>query len=403
MKIAAIIAEYNPYHNGHRLLVRQVRSAGAQAVIAVMGGDWLQRGEPALFPKRIRARAALTCGVDLVLELPLPYAAATAERFAWGAVFILSALGCVDTLAFGSECGELPPLERCAAALREPRLDKELRRRMGEGLSYAAARQQGVEALYGPEAAVPLARPNDTLAVQYLVELAKVGGSIRPFTIPRQGAGHDSASPCGGEGERPPTASASWLRQRLRAGEWEEAKPYIPPPAWALYREAMEAGHWAASARLELPLLAVLRRMTQEDFAALPDLSEGLEHRLWRAVQKGRSLQEILELAKTRRYTHARLRRLLLAAYLGLPAGACREEPPYIRVLGMNAAGAQVLSMAKGRAALPISHSLARLERLGGRAKAFTALEARAANLYGLLCPVVPPCGTDYTNSIITL
>ena len=113
MKIAAIIAEYNPYHNGHRLLVRQVRSAGAQAVIAVMGGDWLQRGEPALFPKRIRARAALTCGVDLVLELPLPYAAATAERFAWGAVFILSALGCVDTLAFGSECGELPPLERC--------------------------------------------------------------------------------------------------------------------------------------------------------------------------------------------------------------------------------------------------------------------------------------------------
>ena len=203
MKIAAIIAEYNPYHNGHRLLVRQVRSAGAQAVIAVMGGDWLQRGEPALFPKRIRARAALTCGVDLVLELPLPYAAATAERFAWGAVFILSALGCVDTLAFGSECGELPPLERCAAALREPRLDKELRRRMGEGLSYATARQQGVEALYGPEAAVPLARPNDTLAVQYLVELAKVGGSIRPFTIPRQGAGHDSASPCGGEGERP--------------------------------------------------------------------------------------------------------------------------------------------------------------------------------------------------------
>ena len=143
--------------------------------------------------------------------------------------------------------------------------------------------------------------------------------------------------------------------------------------------------------------------MTQEDFAALPDLSEGLEHRLWRAVQKGRSLQEILELAKTRRYTHARLRRLLLAAYLGLPAGACREEPPYIRVLGMNATGAKVLSMAKGQTALPLSHSLARLERLGGRAKAFTALEARAANLYGLLCPAVPPCGTDYTNSIITL
>ena len=210
MAVAGIIAEYNPFHRGHAWQIQEVRRRlGADtAVVACMSGNFVQRGDFAILAKHPRAEAALAGGVDLVLELPTPWSAATAERFAWGAVFILSALGCVDTLAFGSECGELPPLERCAAALREPRLDKELRRRMGEGLSYAAARQQGVEALYGPEAAVPLARPNDTLAVQYLVELAKVGGSIRPFTIPRQGAGHDSASPCGGEGERPPTASA---------------------------------------------------------------------------------------------------------------------------------------------------------------------------------------------------
>ncbi len=403
MKVAAVVAEYNPYHNGHRLLVRAARAAGAEAVVAVMGGNWLQRGEPALFPKGVRAKAALTCGVDLVLELPLPYAAATAERFAWGAVFTLAALGCVDTLAFGSECGDLALLERCAAALADPRLDEELRRRMASGLPYAAARQQGVEALYGPETAAPLSRPNDTLAVQYLAALAQIGGNIRPFTVPRRGAGHDSAAPCPGDEEDPPTASASWLRQRLMAGEWAAAEPYLPAPAWELYREAMEAGRWADPARLELPLLAVLRRMSQEDFAALPDLSEGLEHRLWTAARRGRSLREVLELAKTRRYTHARLRRILLAAYLGIPAGACREAPPYIRVLGMNAAGAEVLSGAKGRAALPVSHSLARLERLGGRAAAFAALEARATDLYGLLCPEVPPCGTDYTNSIIVL
>lgn len=402
MRVAGIIAEYNPFHNGHRLLVRAVRRAGADAVVAVMGGNWLQRGEPALFPKEVRTGAALRSGVDLVLELPLPYAAATAERFAWGGVGLLLALGCVDTLAFGSESGCLAPLERCAAALGDSRLDGEIRRRLGEGVPYAAARQQGVRALFGPEAAEPLSRPNDTLAVQYLRELAGLGGGLTPFTIPRQGAGHNSDRPGpAGEGGEPPTASASWLRQRLLAGSWEEAAPYLPAETREVLESAIKQGSRADPARLELPMLAVLRRMKEPDFAALPDVSEGLERRLAAAVKASATLPQLLEKAGTKRYPNARIRRILLAAYLGIPKEAAHTPPPYLRVLGMTPRGAEVLAKAKKTAALPLSGSLARLERTGGTAAAFAALESRSTDLYGLLLRQAAPCGGDYRNPVV--
>lgn len=397
MLVTAIIAEFNPFHNGHELLVRAARAEGGDCgVVAILSGNWLQRGEPALLPKGERVRAALASGVDLVLELPLPYAAATAERFAYGGVALAEALGCVDRLAFGSETGALPPLEQCAAALADPRLDELLRRELTGGLPYAAARQRAVAELFGEETAAPLSRPNDTLAVQYLYELGKRQSAIRPFTIGRQGAGHDSGAPQG------MTASASWLRERFLAGEREALPPYLPAVSRESLEEAARTGRWADPARLELPLLAVLRRMGPRDFAALPDISEGLENRLMAAVREGRSLREVLERAKTRRYSHARLRRLLLAAYLGIPKDASHQPPPYLRVLGMTSAGAKILARAKEAAALPVSQSLARLERLGGRAAEFARLEARATDLYGLLCQPPLPCSTDYTNPVIT-
>lgn len=401
MRITGIIAEYNPFHNGHHLLAQSARRAGADAVVAVMGGNWLQRGEPALFPKEVRARAALLSGVDLVLELPLSYAVAAAERFARGGVSLLLGLGCVDTLAFGSECGDLPALERCATALADPRLDGEIRRRLAQGFPYAAARQQGVAALFGEETAAPLSRPNDILAVQYLRELARLGGGLRSFTIPRQGAGHHSAAPCPGADGAPPTASASWIRGRLLAGEWEQAAPCLPAGSREVLKGALTQGHWADPARLELPLLAVLRRIGPDDFARLPDLSEGLEHRLAEAVRCSATLAELLDRAVTKRYPRARLRRILLAAYLGIPPDLGAAPPPYLRVLGMSPRGAQVLARAKGTASLPLSHSLARLERTGDRAAAFAALESRATDLYGLLCTARRPCGTDYQNPLV--
>ena len=405
MRITGIIAEYNPFHNGHLFLVQAARRAGADAVAVVMGGNWLQRGEPALFPKEVRARAALRCGVDLVLELPLPYAAAPARQFANGGVAALAALPGLDTLAFGCESGGLPPLLRCLRALEHPALDRELRRLMGAGLPYAAARQQAVAALAGEEAAAPLSRPNDTLAVQYLQALAGLSGrEIRPLAVPRQGAGHNSAapsSPAPGEGGLP-TASASWIRGRLMAGDWQGAAGFLPAASLRTLEEAARAGRMADPARLELPLLAVLRRMSREEFARLPDLSEGLEHRLWGAVRQGKGLAELLALAGTKRYPTARLRRILLAAYLGIPAGADRRPLPYLRVLGMTPRGAEALAVCRRAGmALPVSHSLSRLKGLGGEAGALAELEARAGDLYGLLYPVPECCGGEYRLPLI--
>ena len=216
MTVTAIIAEYNPFHNGHQRLARAAREAGGEGsgVVAVLSGNWLQRGEPALLPKGERVQAALLSGVDLVVELPLPYAAATAERFAYGGVALAEALGCVDRLAFGCEAGELLPLEQCAAALLDPGVDAAIREGLGEGLSYAAVRQRAVAACLGEEAAAPLSRPNDTLAVQYLYELKRRGSAIQPLPVLRQGAGHHSDA----ADEVTSTASASWIRGRFQIG-----------------------------------------------------------------------------------------------------------------------------------------------------------------------------------------
>ena len=405
MRITGIIAEYNPFHNGHLFLVQAARRAGADAVAVVLGGNWLQRGEPALFPKEVRARAALRCGVDLVLELPLPYAAAPARQFAGGGVAALASLPGLDTLAFGCESGGLPPLLRCLRALEHPALDRELRRLLGAGLPYAAARQQAVAALAGEEAAAPLSRPNDTLAVQYLQALTALPGrEIRPLAVPRQGAGHNSAAPsCPAPGEGGlPTASASWIRGRLMAGDWQGAAGFLPAASLRTLEEAARAGRMVDPARLELPLLASLRRMPREDFARLPDLSEGLEHRLWGAVRQGKSLSELLALAGTKRYPTARLRRILLAAYLGIPAGADRRPLPYLRVLGMTPRGAEALAVCRRAGmALPVSHSLSRLKGLGGEAGGLAELEGRAGDLYGLLYPAPECCGGEYRLPLI--
>ena len=187
--VAGIVAEYNPFHNGHAHLIEAARAAGATHIVAVMSGSFVQRGGPACAPKTVRANAAVACGADLVLELPLPYAMATAERFAAGAVGILGGLGCVDVLAFGSECGDIDLLAKAAGAVLAPYCGEYTKNLLDTGVTYARARQKAVEELYGPEVAEVLSSPNNTLAVEYLKQISLQELRIAPFTIPRAGAG----------------------------------------------------------------------------------------------------------------------------------------------------------------------------------------------------------------------
>ena len=225
MKVAGIVAEYNPFHNGHAHQVERTRAPeGGEAshVVAVMSGSFVQRGEPALLPKADRVRAALAGGVDLVLELPLPWALSSAEGFAYGAVSVLAGLGCVDLLSFGSECGEVAPLEKAVSVMEGPRFSSLLRYHLDYGISFPEARRKAVEELAGSRTASLLDSPNNILGIEYLKALRRLSSPIQPFTLRRLGPEHDAERPLGD------MASASYLRSLYRAGRVLDAAAYLP-------------------------------------------------------------------------------------------------------------------------------------------------------------------------------
>ena len=380
METAGIVAEYNPFHRGHAWHIAETRRrlGGDAPVVCVMSGHWVQRGECALADKWLRAALALDRGADLVVELPTPWAMASAESFARGAVSLLAATGVVNVLSFGSETGELAPLEEAAAALDAPDYPERLRAALGRGLSFPAARQEAA-------GAACLSAPNNNLGVEYLRSLRALGSTIRPLTVPRQGAGHDGPAAGG-------FASASELRRLLRAGRGEEAAPYLTAP-WS--------GELADMQHIERAVLARLRPMGEGDWAALPDGggAEGLPSRLAKAAREAVSLEDFYTRAKTRRYPHARLRRLALAAFLGLRAAERPAAPPYVRVLGLGGRGRALLRRMKDTCPLPVIVKPAQARELDGPARTLFESEARYTDLYGLCFPAPRPCGAEWIHS----
>ena len=380
METAGIVAEYNPFHRGHAWHIAETRRrlGGEAPVVCVMSGHWVQRGECALADKWLRAALALDRGADLVVELPTPWAMASAESFARGAVSLLAATGVVNVLSFGSETGELAPLEEAAAALDAPDYPERLRAALGRGLSFPAARQEAA-------GAACLSAPNNNLGVEYLRSLRALGSTIRPLTVPRQGAGHDGPAAGG-------FASASELRRLLRAGRGEEAAPYLTAP-WS--EELADMQH------IERAVLSRLRTMGEGDWAALPDGggAEGLPSRLAKAAREAVSLEDFYTRAKTRRYPHARLRRLALAAFLGLRAAERPAAPPYVRVLGLGSRGRVLLRRMKDTCPLPVIVKPAQARELDGPARTLFESEARYTDLYGLCFPAPRPCGAEWIRS----
>ena len=395
MNIAGITAEYNPFHTGHAYQISALKAqlGPDTSVVAVMSGSWVQQGRPAVTDKWTRARMALNGGADLILELPTVWAAASAESFARGAVELLCRCGVIDTLCFGSETGELAPLLAAAECLDSPDYPEQLRKALEGGASFAAARQAAVEALIGPAGAA-LASPNNNLGVEYLRALRSLHSNIKPVTIRREGAAHNSLDRTG-EGFR----SATQLRQHLARGEWEAVRPYVP----AGNLDVLQSAPLADPRLGERAVLACLRKMTAEDWARLPDAGagEGLPQRLERAGRQCRSLDDFFTLAKTRRYAMARLRRMALWAFLGLTAADVPAEPPYLRVLGFNARGREVLKQMKTTAQLPILTKPAHARELDGPGRRLFELEAQCTDLYGLFLPQLPPPGQEWTRGPI--
>lgn len=382
MKTAGIITEYNPLHYGHLSLLEALRAAyGADtAVICVMSGDFVQRGDFAVVRRHPRAEAAVQSGVDLVLELPLPYAVSSAEGFARGGVETLLATGLPDVLAFGSECGDAAPLMRAAQALESPLFPPRLREELARGDSFAAARQRALAALLNEADAALLSSPNNTLGVEYCRALLRAGADTAVFTVPRVGAAHDAADGAG--------FSASSIRTLLAEGHQTEALSRMAPAMGAVLEREQAAGRAPVfAAACERAVLARLRTMTEAEFDALDTGREGVGRRLYNASREAATLTALLDAAKTRRYAYARLRRMVLWAYLGLTPADVPARVPYLRVLAANERGRALLHRMKTTAAVPVITRPAAIRSLGAEAQALFASEARAADLYALAYP----------------
>ncbi len=400
MKIAGIVAEYNPFHNGHAYQIEHTRAekeGDASHVIAVMSTHFTQRGEPALIDPHVRAQMALKNGVDLVVALPAPWSLSSAQGFAEGGVFLLNALGCVDMMSFGSESGDVEELTKVRRLLDDSRVVQRLHGFLDMGMSYAEAQRKAVADIGGENRAAVLDSPNNTLAIEYLGALGRSQSTIAPFTVKRMGAAHDSRVPIGG------IASASFLRDVLRAGRTANVAPYVPQSVCNLLIDAVERGVCPSREELgERAVLAVLRLRSKEQLASLPALSEGIENRLYNAICEASDLEELITLAKTKRYARTRLQRLIYCAFIGITAETASGTPPYIRVLGATEAGLQILREAKDRGtAVPVVTRASQVEALDERAKAMFRLECRAADLYALSLPKPYPCGSEMTTALI--
>lgn len=370
MKTVGIICEYNPLHLGHQKQIDRIRAEFGEetAIVCAMSGNFVQRGAPAIIDKSIRAQAAVRCGADLVLELPVTAALSSAEGFAAGGVKLLSPL--CDGLCFGAETANGDILISAAKALLSDEFPPLLRRELDTGKSFPAAREAALKAM-GMETDI-LSQPNNILAVEYCKAILTQNSAMVPFPIHRQGSYHALSV----DADNP---SATAVRNlMLITHNWKHC---IPPAA----REVLEDARLHSTAAGEKAMLARLRTMTDDEFEALPYGSEGLWRKLMHACRREATLEEILASTKSKRYTRTRIDRMAMCAFLGITASDLEMDIPYTRVLAFSGRGRTLLNTAKKNGAY--------LNAGEAFDHPYWLLEKRCGDLYGLFCTegIEPP------------
>ncbi len=392
MRTVGIIAEYNPFHRGHAHHLAEAKArTGADAAVAVMSGFFTQRGDAAILPPRVRAEAALRCGADAVFLLPALWSVRDAEHFALAGVSLLDRLGC-DAISFGVERDDLPMLQSAASILEdEPEaFREELRGALDKGLPHPQAVAEAADVMI-PGAAAVLREPNNTLAVCYLRALRRLNSAMTPVPVPRLGGYRQTRL----DPEHP---SATSVRLALWEGREDEAMTALPDAAAALFSDALSEGRVQPRDALDLPLRARLLTMTPEEWEALPGCSEGIQDRLRKAARRAAPREAILALAGTRRYTHARLDRMLTHALLGVTQADCEAAPlpPAACLLGLNGNAAPVLRRAQENG-LPVIGKAA--DWKPWQDAPWARIEERAADLWAVGCG--KPAGMLFTGKVI--
>ena len=388
MSVIGIIAEFNPLHTGHKLLIQEAKKLGS--VVCVISGNFVQRGDTAIFEKQLRTEMALNCGADLVIELPVCYSMATAQNFALGGVSLLKNIGC-DTLMFGSECGDISVLEETANILNSPIFLKKLPIFLEQGITFAKARQLAAEEC-GVEPNI-LNSANNNLGIEYILAAKTINANLQFKTIKRLGAKHDSSE------LDADFVSASLIREKIKNSDINEVAKYLPKEIENLYK----VGNYSDISLIENAILSVLRTKVATDFACLPDLSEGIENKLLKSIKTATSLEQLYNDIKVKRYTLARIRRLVLSAFLNIDKTKFEKIPPYIRVLGFNKNAEQIIKQNANKSNLPLVMRSSDIENLSNSAKYVWQTECRATDLYALSLKNPQPCGIEYTRKMIKL
>ena len=408
MKTLGIITEYNPFHLGHKYMIEEAKKkSGADRVIVVMSGSFVQRGEPAFFDKWIRTKAALLNGADMVIELPVLFAAANAETFASAAVRILEDTGIVDVLAFGSESGNLPALQEAARLMSNETEEYRalLKKHLEEGLSYPSARAKALETVSNINSEI-LNKPNHILALEYLKALERYQCHMAPIAIQREGAAYHSTTLEG------PFASATAIRGGILEEHIDQALSHVPESARELYSKVLSLGtapviwqNYAAALNYKL------RTMSAEDIRQIFEVTEGLENRILRSIDTCYEVEDIIEFVKSKRYTRTKIQRILLHILLdikGAEVAYFMKKPfmPYIRVLGFLKDSADFLGDVTMSAKCPVLTNLKKApEILGEDGLHLLALEKNATDIYTMAMPNPLYRGTnqDFTMPLVIL
>lgn len=404
MNVSGIIVEYNPFHNGHLHHINKTKEiTKSDAIIAVMSGNFVQRGIPSIIDKWTRAKMALLNGVDLVLELPTLYSLSSAEFFAFGAITLLDSIGVVNNICFGSESGSVDEILNISKILWEEPNDFKilLKSYLNQGLTYPSARSKALsEYLANTENTCLhfnnfLACSNNILAIEYCKNLFKINSKIIPYTIKREGNDYNSVN------FNEDFSSATAIRNYLKDNnDYNFIKKYVPNNVIELIQELKDSNYPFVFEDKLFQYIKYKYFLERNSLENIPDISEGLHNRIYNAIDNSNSFEEILDKVKTKRYTYTRISRILCQYFLGfdsLDTYSLRRQPcPYARILGFNEKGSKILKEMKKQSTIPIYTKIPR------DINPTLSLDIRGTKCYSLLNNKINAL-SDYKNRPIIL
>lgn len=390
MSVIGIVCEFNPFHNGHKHLIDTVKKDG-DIVVCVMSGNYVQRGEPAIFPKEIRVKSALINGSDIVLELPFVYATASAEIFASRAVEILYFFGC-DKIAFGTENTTINQLENAVDILLSDGFDNKIKKHLESGVSYPTARQLAFDEY---DCDCDISSPNNILAIEYLTAIKKNGYNITPITVKRNGADYNDNFAVG------EFASATHIRNLINRDE--DFQKYVPDNAYGIYKTVLDKGEYLNAEKFNISALSVLRSLNNIK-PEVANMSEGLENRIESAIKTSTNLNEIYDKVKTKRFAHSRIRRAVLSSIMNVTNNDLKIPVPYCRLLGFNLSVAGKLGELAKKCRIPFVANYSDIVNLNSNdASRVFEIENKSSDLYNLSLQKTGNCSSEMTFSLVKM